>query len=157
MPPTPPLTPLLQHKVAFKTLILVHILLREGDSDRILGYLVANPAILDASDFRDRTNSSVVNVHAKNLRAYGAYLECKSRSYRELKVDLVRAKADMIARFRSLPVEDGLLREVELLQAQIDALLACPVGEARLLSREASLLPFFSVFLAKRASFSSSR
>ncbi|KAI8819925.1 ANTH domain-containing protein [Fimicolochytrium jonesii] len=111
--------------ITFKALITIHILMREGATDRVLGFIVSNPGLLRMHNFRDRTNTALGQEQSKNLRAYSQYLEEKVAAFKELKVDFVRSKADMIARLRSLPVEDGLLKEVELLQKQIDALLGC--------------------------------
>ncbi|KAJ3300100.1 hypothetical protein HK104_004569 [Borealophlyctis nickersoniae] len=111
--------------VVFKSLILVHILVREGGTDRVLGFLASNSGLLNMAAFRDRSGNPLGAVQAKNIRAYAVYLEEKVVSYREMKYDFVRSKPEMIVRFRSLPVEQGLLNEVELLQRQINALLGC--------------------------------
>ncbi|TPX63056.1 hypothetical protein SpCBS45565_g06889 [Spizellomyces sp. 'palustris'] len=111
--------------IAFKALITVHILMREGATDRVIGFVASNAGMLNMSNFRDRTNTPVGYQQSKNLRSYALYLEEKVVGYREIKVDFVRSKPEMIARLRSLPVEDGLLKEVELLQRQINALLSC--------------------------------
>ncbi|KAJ3179024.1 hypothetical protein HDU85_004979 [Gaertneriomyces sp. JEL0708] len=109
----------------FKALITVHILMREGATDRVIGYVASNASILNMSGFRDRTNTPLGHEQAKNLRAYALYLEEKVMGYRDIKVDFVRSKADIIERFRTLSIEKGLLREVELLQRQINGLLGC--------------------------------
>ncbi|KAI9017622.1 AP180 N-terminal homology domain-containing protein, partial [Gaertneriomyces semiglobifer] len=109
----------------FKALITVHILMREGATDRVIGYVASNASILNMSGFRDRTNTPLGHEQAKNLRAYALYLEEKVMGYRDIKVDFVRSKADIIQRFRTLSIEKGLLREVELLQRQINGLLGC--------------------------------
>ncbi|KAJ3327605.1 hypothetical protein HDU76_011445 [Blyttiomyces sp. JEL0837] len=111
--------------VVFKCLILVHILIREGNTERVFEYLTSNPSVVDAKGFRDKTLSPLSVAQSKNIQAYSHYLEEKIVGYKALKADLVRAKAERIARIRSLPVEDGLLEEVQALQRQIDALLGC--------------------------------
>ncbi|KAI9089582.1 ANTH domain-containing protein [Phlyctochytrium arcticum] len=111
--------------IAFKALITVHILMREGATDRVIGFVASNAGLLNMSNFRDRTNTPLGYEQSKNIRSYSQYLEEKATGYREVKLDFVRSKTDTIARFRSLPVENGLLREIELLQKQIDALLGC--------------------------------
>jgi hypothetical protein len=63
----------------------------------------------------------------KNVKSYSQYLAAKIAGYKEVNVDFVRMKPDTIARFRSLPFEDGLLGEVQCLQRQIGALLDCSV------------------------------
>ncbi|KAJ3046681.1 hypothetical protein HK097_000639, partial [Rhizophlyctis rosea] len=111
--------------VVFKSLILIHILMREGGTDRVLGFLASNSAMLNMSAFRDKSGHPLGAAQAKNIRAYAMYLEEKVITYREIKYDFVRSKPDMIQRFRTLPVERGLLHEVDLLQRQINALLGC--------------------------------
>ena len=44
--------------VVFKTLITIHILTRDSCGDRVLGYLAAQPNILNLSSFRDKTNTA---------------------------------------------------------------------------------------------------
>ncbi|KAJ3146929.1 hypothetical protein HDU89_005959 [Geranomyces variabilis] len=111
--------------VVFKALITIHILMREGATDRVIGFVASNAGLLNMANFRDRTNTALGQEQSKNLRAYALYLEEKVMTYREIKTDFVRTKPDMIARLRSLEVEKGLLKEVELLQRQINALLGC--------------------------------
>ncbi|KAJ3035865.1 hypothetical protein HDV00_003338 [Rhizophlyctis rosea] len=111
--------------VVFKSLILIHILMREGGTDRVLGFLASNSAMLNMAAFRDKSGHPLGAAQAKNIRAYAMYLEEKVITYREIKYDFVRSKPEMISRFRSLPVERGLLHEVDLLQRQINALLGC--------------------------------
>ncbi|KAJ3064504.1 hypothetical protein HK102_008185, partial [Quaeritorhiza haematococci] len=111
--------------IVFKSLILVHILVREGSTERVLGYLTGNPTLLNMSGYRDKSHNPLGNAQAKNIRAYATYLEEKVFGFREVGDDFVRSKDERIAIFRSLPVEEGLLRQVELLQKQIQALLGC--------------------------------
>ncbi|KAJ3161985.1 hypothetical protein HDU86_005683 [Geranomyces michiganensis] len=111
--------------VVFKALITIHILMREGATDRVIGFVASNAGLLNMANFRDRTNTALGQEQSKNLRAYALYLEEKVMTYREIKTDFVRTKPDMIARLRTLEVEKGLLKEVELLQRQINALLGC--------------------------------
>ncbi|KAJ1557048.1 hypothetical protein HK405_000988, partial [Cladochytrium tenue] len=110
--------------VVLKSLILIHILIREGNTDRVLGYLAANPEIIDVRNFRDKSLTPLSVSQAKNIRMYSSYLQEKVASYNSLKDDLVKAKAEHIARFRSMP-ENKLLEVVPILQKQITALLDC--------------------------------
>jgi len=56
-------------------------------------------------------------------------LEEKVACYREIKDDFVRSKPEIVARFKSLPVDDKLFSEISILQRQIAALLGCTVRE----------------------------
>lgn len=89
------------------------------------------------------------------MSKYAGYLDSRIRAWRELKHDLVKVQADSnkrsdglgaactstshepwegadekakARRLRHLPVEKGLLREVQQVQKVLDALLLCKVG-----------------------------
>ncbi|KAJ3412064.1 hypothetical protein HDV05_001344 [Chytridiales sp. JEL 0842] len=111
--------------VVFKSLILIHILIREGATDRVMQLLVSSPHIVDTSDARDKSLSPLSVAQMRNIRSYSKYLASKISGYKQVKVDFVRLKPESIARFRSLPIEEGLLDEVQCLQSQISALLEC--------------------------------
>ncbi len=65
-------------------------------------------------------------TQGRNIRHYSNYLSERARAYRETKIDWVRAKDD---RLENLSVEKGLLRETEVVQYQLSALLECDVME----------------------------
>lgn len=65
-------------------------------------------------------------TQGRNLRHYSNYLSERARAYRETRIDWVRAKD---ARLEKLSVEKGLLRETEVVQHQLTALLKCDVME----------------------------
>ncbi|KAJ3212961.1 hypothetical protein HDU67_003491 [Dinochytrium kinnereticum] len=110
--------------VVFKSLVLVHILIREGATDRVLGYLVSQPNVINTSGFRDKSLSPLSVAQSKNIRYYSQYLEEKVSGYKVIKDDFVRSKPEYIAKFRSMS-QDALLKEVQILQRQIEALLGC--------------------------------
>jgi len=65
----------------------------------------------------------------KHIHAYAVYLEEKVAVYRELKIDFIKVTiAGSIGRLKKLTVAKGLLREVKILQRQLEALLNCKVG-----------------------------
>ena len=66
-----------------------------------------------------------VQTHGKNIRHYSSYLTERARGYRHSKCDFVRGAEN---RFQKLTVDKGLLRETELVQLQISALLKCDVS-----------------------------
>ena len=101
--------------------------MKEGNSDRVLGYLATQPNILNMSWFRDKSGSSDGHVQTKNVRNYALYLEERVAVYRELKKDVLKDKDLMVARIRSLPLAEGLLKEVEVMQKQVQALIGCKV------------------------------
>ncbi len=125
--------------IVFKSLITVHLMIREGSPDVTLAYLAKHKNILAVSVFSDGQERTRLNyfyppltlhraaqTQGRNIRHYSNYLTERSRAYRETKVDWVRAKEP---RLEKLSVEKGLLRETEVVQHQLTALLKCDVME----------------------------
>ncbi|KAI1166994.1 ANTH-domain-containing protein [Nemania serpens] len=104
--------------VVFKSLITVHLMIREGSPDATLSYLARNRNQLAISSFTD------AQIQGRNIRHYASYLAERVRAYKDTKIDWVRAKE---TRLESLSVEKGLLRETEVVQRQLTALLKCDV------------------------------
>ena len=65
-----------------------------------------------------------VQTQGKNIRHYANYLTQRAIAYRETKFDFVRGSE---GRLEKLSVDKGILREAEILQHQIAALLKCDV------------------------------
>lgn len=63
-------------------------------------------------------------TQGRNIRHYCNYLTERVRAYRDTKTDWVRAPE---SRLEKLTVEKGLLRETEVVQHQLTALLKCDV------------------------------
>lgn len=99
--------------------------MRDGNGERVLGFLATQPSLLNMSGFRDRSDTALGHEQTKNIRAYALYLEEKVAVYRELRKEVLKDKDLFVARLRSLPVEDGLLKEVGTIQRQVQALLGC--------------------------------
>ncbi|KAI9782542.1 MAG: hypothetical protein M1816_001839 [Peltula sp. TS41687] len=104
--------------IVFKGLIIVHMMIREGEPDVTLRYLATYPRKLGISHFSD------VQAQGRNIRNYAQYLLDRARAYRDTKFDFVRSGE---GRLKKLPVDKGLLRETENVQYQIGALLKCDV------------------------------
>ncbi|KAK7744082.1 hypothetical protein SLS53_003600 [Cytospora paraplurivora] len=104
--------------VVFKSLITVHLMIREGSPDVTLAYLAKHRNMLAMSMFSD------AQTQGRNIRHYANYLSERARAYRDTKVDWVRGKEN---RLEKLSVEKGLLRETETVQNQLRALLECDV------------------------------
>ncbi len=60
-----------------------------------------------------------------NIRRYSEYLLERVRAYRDTKTDFVKSGA---GKMRKLNVEKGLLRQTEVVQDQIEALVRCDVS-----------------------------
>lgn len=113
----------LQHRVrdstwtvAFKALIVVHLMLREGHLNATLGFLAQNPNRIAVSEY------SEVQTQGHNIIRYAHYLMIRARAFSDTKVDYVRSGQ---GRLKRLSVNKGLLRETEVVQQQIKALLQC--------------------------------
>ncbi|KAF7905542.1 uncharacterized protein EAF01_006063 [Botrytis porri] len=104
--------------VVFKSLITVHLMIREGSPDVTLAYLARHRNMLAISSFTD------VQTQGRNIRHYTNYLTERAKSFRDTKCDFVRGAE---GRLEKLSVEKGLLRETESVQHQITSLLKCDV------------------------------
>ncbi|KAF4986792.1 hypothetical protein FGRMN_10672 [Fusarium graminum] len=106
--------------VVFKSLITVHLMIREGSPDVTLAFLSTHRNVLAISSFTD------AQIQGRNIRHYAHYLAERARAYEKTKTDWVRASE---SRLEKLSVEKGLLRETEVVQQQLEALLKCDVME----------------------------
>jgi hypothetical protein len=70
----------------------------------------------------------IAQTQGRNIRHYAYYLSERARAYRDTKTDWVRAPE---SRLEKLSVEKGLLRETEVVQHQLEALLKCDVRAYR--------------------------
>ncbi|KAF1810447.1 ANTH-domain-containing protein [Eremomyces bilateralis CBS 781.70] len=103
--------------VVFKSLIVVHLMIREGQPEVTLKHLAQSPhRKLAISNFTE------AQTQGRNIRTYAEYLLQRAVSYSATKVDYVRGGE---GRLKRLTVEKGLLRETESVQDQIRALLRC--------------------------------
>ncbi|KAB8227087.1 ENTH domain protein [Aspergillus alliaceus] len=102
--------------IVFKALIVAHIMVREGQLDAALQYMAENPRKLAISGF------SEVQSQGHNIRRYSDYLIARANAFEATKTDYVRSGQ---GRMKRLTVEKGLLRETEIVQRQIHALLQC--------------------------------
>ncbi|KAI2469534.1 ANTH-domain-containing protein [Annulohypoxylon bovei var. microspora] len=106
--------------VVLKSLITIHLMIREGSPDATLGYLAKHRTALAIGSFTD------AQIQGRNIRHYAGYLAERVRAFRETGVDWVRGKEQKLEK---LSVEKGLLRQTEVVQHQLTALLKCDVLE----------------------------
>lgn len=71
-----------------------------------------------------RANFSAVQAQGHNIRRYSDYLITRAKAFADTKIDHVRSGQ---GRLKKLTVNKGLLRETEVVQRQIKALLKCDV------------------------------
>lgn len=103
--------------VAFKSLIIVHLMIKEGVQDVTLRYIAIAPRNrLAINSFTD------VQTQGHNIRNYCEYLLARGLAFEKTKVDHVRSGE---GRMKSLTVDKGLLRETEVVQYQLKALVKC--------------------------------
>ncbi|KAJ5959884.1 uncharacterized protein N7479_007034 [Penicillium vulpinum] len=102
--------------IVFKALIVLHLMIREGQLDAALGYLSDNPKKIAPSNF------SEAQSQGHNIRRYAEYLITRAKAFEACKTDHVRSGP---GRLKRIGVEKGLLRETEIVQKQIRALLRC--------------------------------
>lgn len=103
--------------VAFKALIIVHLMIKEGAPEVTLRYLAVAPRNrLALNSFTD------VQTQGQNIRVYSEYLLSRASAYEKTKCDHARVREGHMKR---LTVDKGLLRETEVVQEQIKALVKC--------------------------------
>ncbi|KAF2755053.1 ANTH-domain-containing protein [Pseudovirgaria hyperparasitica] len=103
--------------VVFKSLIIIHLMIREGEPDVTLKFMSHSPSRkLAINHFTE------AQTQGRNIRTYSEYLLERARAYGQTKVDYVRGGE---GRLKRLSVDKGLLRETEAVQNQIKALVQC--------------------------------
>ncbi|OXV11408.1 hypothetical protein Egran_00831 [Elaphomyces granulatus] len=102
--------------IVFKSLIVIHLMIRDGALDATLQFIAENPRKIAISSFTD------VQAQGHNIRRYSQYLATRAQAFADTKTDYVRNGQ---GRLKRLTVEKGLLRETECVQGQIRALLQC--------------------------------
>ncbi|KXS14365.1 ANTH-domain-containing protein [Gonapodya prolifera JEL478] len=113
---------------AFKSVILIHLIIREGPTDHAINYLSKVPSFLNVAGFRDRSGDGGGLSQTKNLRAYARYIEERVMICADMKQDPTRnikARDAMVQQFRSAKVDTAYLSNVALLQRFLDGVLAC--------------------------------
>jgi hypothetical protein len=106
--------------VIFKSLSLIHLLIREGNSERVLQHLCNNHELLRHTAFRGQEFEEACWINT-----YSFYLEEKSMCFKSMKKDWVKRKDEQIAIFRGEVNVEIILNDVEILQRQIAAVVCC--------------------------------
>ncbi|KAI1946646.1 hypothetical protein LOZ53_005276 [Ophidiomyces ophidiicola] len=102
--------------VVFKSLIVIHMMIREGSPEASLRYLSHNPRNIAITSISD------VQIQGGNIWRYSEYLIARALAFSDTKTDFVRGGQ---GRLKKLTVDKGLLRETEIVQKQIRTLLKC--------------------------------
>ncbi|KAG9687491.1 ANTH-domain-containing protein, partial [Aureobasidium melanogenum] len=102
--------------ICFKALIIVHLMIKEGERDATLKYLAAAPKNrLAINSYTD------VQTQGQNIRRYNNYLIQRAESFADTHIDHIRNPG----RMKNLSIAKGLLRETEAIQDQIRVLIKC--------------------------------
>ncbi|TWU76257.1 hypothetical protein ED733_005008 [Metarhizium rileyi] len=104
--------------VVLKSLLTTHIMIREGSPNVTLSFLAKHRNLLGVGHFAD------AQTQGRNIRHYANYLTERARAFRDTKIDWVR---NSDSRLEKLDVDKGLLRETEIVQNQLSALVKCDV------------------------------
>lgn len=67
----------------------------------------------------------IVQVQGSNIGHYYTYLLARAKAYRETRIDWVR---EGTGRLKKQTIDKGLLRETEIVQSQVSALIKCNVS-----------------------------
>ncbi|KAI8903823.1 ANTH domain-containing protein, partial [Gorgonomyces haynaldii] len=111
--------------IVFKALSLIHLLSRQGNSDRVLGYLAGNKEILSMEYFRDRSGHPMGSFQSKNIAAYANYLSVKTDIYRKTKSDFVANREEHQVMLKTSESAPELILKCEQLQTLIEAACKC--------------------------------
>ena len=79
------------------------------------------------------TNHNAVQVQGPNIRHYYGYLGSRVRAFHDTEIDWVR---EAKGRLKKQTVDKGLLRETEVVQKQISALLKCDVSTCNIMTAQ---------------------
>ncbi|KAI5965541.1 uncharacterized protein KGF55_000903 [Candida pseudojiufengensis] len=116
--------------VVYKSLIVIHLMIREGDKDVTLNYLADNgTSMFNLQSSNLVANSGSFNQDARHIIKYAKYLSTRVKQFDATGIDYVRdersnnSTTQQGGRLRSLSIEKGLLRETDSVQKQIDSLL----------------------------------
>ncbi|ODQ80778.1 hypothetical protein BABINDRAFT_166362 [Babjeviella inositovora NRRL Y-12698] len=129
--------------VVYKAYIVLHIMVREGETGLVLKYLTEHPKYLKPTAIVQSANHNLgfgsgLNSDAAFVIRYAKYLECRAVEFDGPQIDYVRngrmsnsftSKKQDGGRLRSLTVDKGLLKEVESVIAQIASLVGCKFTE----------------------------
>ncbi|PVV05319.1 hypothetical protein BB560_000167 [Smittium megazygosporum] len=110
--------------VALKGLMIVHILMQQGNFEAMYDFINSQPEVLDLSKFRDRSGSRAIE-QSKNVRFYAAYLRDKALAFRAVGIDFLSSSRPKSSQIYSKTVTDikSLHLELSTVQKQLHSLL----------------------------------
>ncbi|KAF6010325.1 hypothetical protein HII13_003099 [Brettanomyces bruxellensis] len=111
----------------------------KGEDDVTLHYLSLHPKMLDCKIANGSGHFISNGGSLKTLAVYSTYLATRAKEYFETKHDYIRETRNpvgswsshtAVSSLRKLSIEKGLLRHIESVQRQIDALVKCRFRES---------------------------
>ncbi|KAI9296776.1 ANTH-domain-containing protein [Neoconidiobolus thromboides FSU 785] len=115
--------------VVYKTLIVIHTIMRDGCPENVFDYLIRARSLLDTSSFRPK-NSNIGFNQVKNIRDYSTYLEHKVLVYSQKKIDFCTTHNNTkINEMFSLAINNELIDNINLIQEHLEVLLAAKISE----------------------------
>ncbi|GME95255.1 unnamed protein product [[Candida] boidinii] len=128
--------------IVYKSLIVAHIMIREGDEDVTIRYLSRHPNMLECRNL-SKSQGGGGNGGGSDVTSiinYSKYLIIRSKEYAISGHDFIKEvkkpvttwtskTKDSGSLLRNLSIEKGLLRQVESVQRLIDALIRCKMSE----------------------------
>lgn len=105
--------------IVFKTLIVFHVMLKEGAPNTTIVALSQRPRILEV------LKASSLLAQGKNIYNYSRFLSERAKQYGRLGVDYAQVGDAPKKKIREMKLENGLLRNVEGIQAQLRRLIKC--------------------------------
>jgi hypothetical protein len=116
--------------VTIKAQILIHELLRNG-SIRVMNYLSTVPYLFRQRDIHPLpSDSSHYQMFSRVIDSYSKYLEEKLGTFREVKIDYIRAPLDVIRSRLHYSASSEIWKfDVTCLQRQLDSLLNAKVSK----------------------------
>jgi hypothetical protein len=114
--------------VIMKSLALIHELTRSGNA-RAMNYLSTVPSLFSQRDIHPLpSNHSYFPVFSEVIARYYKYLEDKLLTFRDVKIDYVKASInDIKQRLHYTPTSETWKLDVICLQRQLDSLLTTKV------------------------------
>ncbi|KAJ1679703.1 hypothetical protein EV182_001507 [Spiromyces aspiralis] len=109
--------------IALKGLIVVHILMQDGNGPLIYDYLARDPHALDMERFRDRQGTRSIE-QTKNVRSYASYLNDRMLAFKSTRIDYMARRSTAGSQIYAPKITDTkfLLLEVSTVQKLLHSL-----------------------------------
>ncbi|EPX72379.1 ENTH/VHS domain-containing protein [Schizosaccharomyces octosporus yFS286] len=105
--------------VVYKSLIVFHLMLKDGSPGTTIVALSQRPRILEV------VRASSLTTQGQNIYNYSRFLSERVRQYGRLGFDYAQAGDATKKKLKQLTVEKGLIRHIDGIQSQLKRLLRC--------------------------------